>query len=87
MIRAIKLVLPTATTGIPLAILGFSATGSSDERLDLDGIGIASGAKATITPDGDFSAPTTSSFTNASRFTSKRWLSVVLLSRNKAAIP
>ena len=45
-------VLPTATTVLLLAILSSQAPGSSEERLDPDRIGAASGARATATPDG-----------------------------------
>jgi len=48
----IKWILPAATTGILLAMLGFSAPGSPEDRLDPDPIARGSGTKATTTPDG-----------------------------------
>ena len=50
--HTIKWILPAATTGILFAMLGFSAPGSSEDRLDPDPIARASGTKGTSTPDG-----------------------------------
>jgi hypothetical protein len=50
--RTIKRGLTTAAICILLATLGFSASGSPEDRLDPDAITRASGAKATVAPDG-----------------------------------
>jgi Domain of Unknown Function (DUF1259) len=50
--RTIKRGFTTAAICILLAMLGFSATGSPEDRLDPDAITRASGTKATTTPDG-----------------------------------
>jgi hypothetical protein len=52
MSRLMKLVPPAAITGVIVAGLAFSATAAPEERLDAVKIGAASGAKATVAPDG-----------------------------------
>jgi hypothetical protein len=52
MSRLMKLVPPAATTGMIVAGLAFSAAAAAEERLDAVKIGAASGAKATVAPDG-----------------------------------